>query len=58
MVTLKAGGSSVVIGPSGVAIVGAMVMINSGGAPGSGSGAKPKAVLQTQQPVDKTDPLA
>jgi type VI secretion system secreted protein VgrG len=34
-VSLKAGGSFVDIGPSGVSIVGAMVMINSGGAAGS-----------------------
>jgi type VI secretion system secreted protein VgrG len=40
-VTLKAGGSFVNIGPSGVSIKGAMVMINSGGAAGSGGGASP-----------------
>ena len=57
MVTLKAGGSSVVIGPSGVSITGALVLINSGGAPGSGSGANPKAALKTQDPVKKEDPL-
>ena len=37
--TLKVGGNFVDIGPAGVSIVGTMVMINSGGAPGSGSGA-------------------
>ena len=57
MVTLKAGGSSVVIGPSGVSITGALVLINSGGAPGSGSGANPKAALKSQDPVKKDDPL-
>ena len=39
--TLKAGGSFVVIDPTGVTIQGAMVMINSGGAPGTGSGCSP-----------------
>ncbi len=37
-VSLKAGGSFVDIGPSGVTISGAMVLINSGGAAGSGCG--------------------
>lgn len=32
-ISLKAGGSSVVVGPSGVSITGAMVLINSGGSP-------------------------
>ncbi|MDQ3160987.1 MAG: type VI secretion system tip protein VgrG, partial [Pseudomonadota bacterium] len=32
-ISLKAGGSSVVVGPSGVSITGTMVLINSGGAP-------------------------
>ncbi len=36
--TIKVGGSFVNIDPSGVQIVGPMVMINSGGAPGSGMG--------------------
>jgi type VI secretion system secreted protein VgrG len=56
-VTVKAGGSSVVIGPAGVAITGAMVMINSGGSPGDGSGASPKAALNAKDPVEKKDPL-
>jgi type VI secretion system secreted protein VgrG len=41
-VTLKAAGGFVDIGPSGVTIQGTMVLINSGGAAGSGSGASPK----------------
>ena len=41
-ITLKAGGSFVNIGPSGVAIKGPMIMLNSGGAAGSGSGANPE----------------
>ncbi len=36
--TLKAGGAFITLGPSGVAISGTLVMINSGGAAGSGSG--------------------
>ena len=58
MITLKAGPSSVVLGPSGVSIVGPMVMINSGGSAGSGGGASPKPVLAVEAPVDKKDPLA
>ena len=42
-ISLTAGGSFVDIGPSGVSIKGAMVMLNSGGSAGSGSGASPKA---------------
>ncbi len=57
MITLKAAGGSVVIGPAGVSIVGTMVMINSGGAPGSGGGASPKPVLAVVKPVNKKDPL-
>ncbi len=41
--TIKAGSSFVNIGPAGVAITGTMVMINSGGAAGSGSGSSPEA---------------
>ena len=39
--TLKVGGNFVNINPSGVFISGTMVMINSGGAAGSGSGSSP-----------------
>jgi type VI secretion system secreted protein VgrG len=41
--TLKVGGNFVNIGPTGVSIQGTMVMINSGGAAGSGSGASPSS---------------
>ena len=37
--TIKAGSNFVNIGPAGVAISGTMVLINSGGAAGSGAGA-------------------
>ncbi|MCK6556319.1 type VI secretion system tip protein VgrG [Candidatus Binatia bacterium] len=40
-VTLKAGGGFVVVGPAGVAISGTPILINSGGAAGTGSGASP-----------------
>ena len=40
-ITLKAGGGFVVVGPAGVTISGAPVLINSGGAAGSGSGCSP-----------------
>lgn len=59
-ITLKAGGSFITIGASGVSIKGAMVMINSGGAAGSGSGASPVAPTAPQEPTDPDlpeDPL-
>lgn len=40
-ITLKVGGNFVNINPAGVTIVGNMVLINSGGSPGFGSGASP-----------------
>lgn len=39
--TLKVGGNFIDIGPAGISIVGTMVMINSGGAAGSGCGSSP-----------------
>jgi len=50
--TLLAGGNFVNIGPSGVAISGTMVLINSGGAPGSGSAG------QVGSPASPTSPDA
>ena len=41
--TIKVGGNFIDIGPTGVSIQGTMVMINSGGAAGSGSGSSPTA---------------
>ncbi|MCC6127143.1 MAG: type VI secretion system tip protein VgrG [Pirellulales bacterium] len=41
--SLKVGGNFIDINPAGVFIQGTMVMINSGGAPGSGAGANPAA---------------
>jgi len=60
-ITLKAGGSFITIGAAGVFIKGAMVMINSGGAAGSGSGASPEAPVDPDPPEDPElpeDPLA
>ena len=42
-ITLKAGGGFIVVGPAGVTISGTPVLINSGGAAGSGSGSAPEA---------------
>jgi type VI secretion system secreted protein VgrG len=52
-ITLKAAGSFVTIGPAGVAIQGPMVLINSGGAPGSGVAKSPKSIppiLEVEEP--------
>jgi type VI secretion system secreted protein VgrG len=57
MITLKAGGSTVVLGPMGVVIKGNMVLINSGGPDGSGSGTKTKTVVEVKTPEVKEDPL-
>jgi type VI secretion system secreted protein VgrG len=48
--TIKGAGGFINIGPAGVAIQGTMVLINSGGAAGSGSGSSP------QDPKDPKDP--
>jgi type VI secretion system secreted protein VgrG len=42
-ITLKAGGGFIVVGPTGVTISGMPILINSGGAAGSGSGSSPEA---------------
>lgn len=48
--TIKAGSNFINIGPSGVAIQGTMVLINSGGAAGAGAGCSPTS------PTDPTEP--
>jgi type VI secretion system secreted protein VgrG len=53
--TLKVGGSFIDIGPAGVTIKGAMVMINSGGVAGYGSGASPEAAKDPKE-ADRADP--
>lgn len=44
--TIKAGGSFIRLNPSGITIMGSMVKINEGGAPGSGTGASPACATQ------------
>jgi type VI secretion system secreted protein VgrG len=46
-VTLKGAGGFVDVGPIGVVIQGTMVLINSGGAPGAGSGSSPDTPAPT-----------
>jgi type VI secretion system secreted protein VgrG len=55
--SLKVGGNFIDINPGGVCIQGTMVMINSGGAAGSGSGAQPAAPQDAQEakPTDPTE---
>jgi type VI secretion system secreted protein VgrG len=55
-VSLKAGPSFVDIGPAGVSISGPMVMINSGGAAGSGSGSSPTAPAAAEAPDPAKEP--
>jgi type VI secretion system secreted protein VgrG len=53
--SLKVGGNFVDISPAGVTITGTMVMINSGGAAGSGSGASPDPPKAPKE-ADKAEP--
>ncbi len=55
MITLKGAGGFVSITPAGVAISGTMVLINSGGAAGSGPGAKPDAPVPAKDAKDAKD---
>ena len=50
--SLKGPGGFVDIGPAGVTIQGIMVMINSGGSAGSGSGSSPTAPVDAAAPTD------
>lgn len=50
--SLKVGGNFIDINPGGVFIKGTMVMVNSGGSAGSGSGASPKAPKAAAQAHD------
>lgn len=52
--TLKVGGNFVNINPGGIFIKGTMVMINSGGAAGSGSGASPGSPTAAKE-ADRAD---
>ncbi len=53
--TLKVGGNFINLNPAGVFISGTMVMINSGGAAGSGSGSSPEAPKPPKE-ADKATP--
>lgn len=55
--SLKGPGGFVDIGPAGVTIQGTMVLINSGGAAGSGSGSSPASPEDAKE-ADPTDPDA
>jgi type VI secretion system secreted protein VgrG len=55
--TLKVGGNFINLNQTGVFIQGTMVMINSGGMAGSGSGASPEAPKDPKE-ADKADPGA
>jgi type VI secretion system secreted protein VgrG len=55
MLTLKVGGNFINMNPAGVFISGTMVMINSGGAAGSGSGCSPQSPKDPKE-ADKADP--
>jgi type VI secretion system secreted protein VgrG len=50
--TIKASGGFINIGPAGVAISGTLVLINSGGAAGSGSGSSPTSPKDPDQADD------
>ncbi|HSK74512.1 MAG TPA: type VI secretion system tip protein TssI/VgrG, partial [Pyrinomonadaceae bacterium] len=53
--TIKASGGFINIGPTGVTISGTMVLINSGGAAGTGSGSNPEAPKEAKE-ADTADP--
>ena len=55
--TLKVGGNFIDINPAGISIQGTMVLINSGGAPGSGGGSSPTAPTDAREakPIDPTE---
>ena len=50
-ISIKAGGSFIDIGPAGISIKGALVMINSGGAAGSGTGASPISAKAAKEAI-------
>lgn len=53
--SLKVGGNFIDIGPAGVSIQGTMVMINSGGAAGSGCGSSPTSPGDPKKPDEADD---
>jgi type VI secretion system secreted protein VgrG len=55
-ICLKVGGNFITINPSTVSVVGTMVMINSGGAAGSGCGSSPADPTSPESPTSPTAP--
>jgi type VI secretion system secreted protein VgrG len=55
--SLKGPGGFIDIGPAGVTIQGTMVLINSGGAAGSGSGSSPKSPKPPDAPLEAKEPI-
>jgi type VI secretion system secreted protein VgrG len=53
--TLKVGGNFITISPIGVTIVGTLVMINSGGAAGSGAGSSPTSPIDPVEAKEADD---
>jgi type VI secretion system secreted protein VgrG len=56
-ISLKAAGSFIDIGPGGIYISGPFAFINSGGAPGTGSGCSPEPPKEPQQ-ADQASPVS
>jgi len=56
--TLKVGGNFIDISAAGIAIKGSIVLINSGGAPGSGTGASPKSPAAAKEAESKEPKVA
>ena len=56
-ITLKAGGTFIKLDPSGMSSVGSEINLNSGGSPGSGSGASPELPDQSVKPDVGTAPV-
>jgi type VI secretion system secreted protein VgrG len=54
-ICLKVGSNFIDINPAGVSIVGTMVMINSGGAAGSGCGSSPTSPDNPKDPDEADD---
>ncbi|MGJ8640762.1 MAG: type VI secretion system Vgr family protein [Opitutaceae bacterium] len=54
-ISLKVGGNFVDIGPAGVSIKGAMVLVNSGGAAGAGAGSSPKKPKAPSEPPEAVE---
>ena len=52
--TLKVGGNFININPAGIFIQGTLVMINSGGAPGAGSGCSPQSPKMPREPGESS----